>query len=279
MTIAVGTLVEHLDFGPGTVREVLGSMATVDFFGEDIDCDISELIIKEAFSPDVAVPIHSYGKDKVAFRRGFEAVNLGVVPPDSPSLIQMSIGGEKVVSEARSSLENSEDFGLCKVVFGNYGTGKSHYLQLVKAIAQQSGWVVSYLEFDPKAVDPAKPHLVYREVMAKIEFPEREDGTVSNGFRDLIKEIRKNWQSIRDLPYLKKDPWFRYALETLQFYPHNDDPDYVSACDWLAGQPVLITGSGSIRTLARGTNINPRVIPNMPKDNMKRADLRCYIDV
>ena len=265
MTIAVGSLVEHLDFGPGKVCEVLGSIATVDFFGEDIDCDVSELIIKEAFSPDVSVPIESNGKDKVAFRRGFEAINLGVVPPDSPSLIEMSIGGKQVVSEARNSLANSENLGLCKVVFGNYGTGKSHYLQLVKAIAQQSGWVVSYLEFDPKAVDPAKPHLVYREVMAKLEFPEREDGTVSHGFRGLIKEIRKNWQSIRDLPYLKKNPWFRYALETLQFYPHNDDSDYVSACDWLAGQPVLITGSGSIRTLARGTNINPRVIPNMPK--------------
>jgi hypothetical protein len=265
MTIAVGTLVEHHNFGPGKVREVLGSNVIVDFFGEDIDCHISELMIKEDFSPGVPSAIESSSKDKVAFRRGFEAVNLGVVPPDSPSLIEMSIGGEQVLREARSRLENSENLGLCKVVFGNYGTGKSHYLQLVKAIAQQSGWVVSYLEFDPKAVDPAKPHLVYREVMAKIEFPEREDGTVSNGFRDLIKDIRKNWQSIRDLPYLKKNPWFRYALETLQFYPHNNDPDYVSAVDWLAGQPVLITGSGSIRTLARGTNINPRVIPNMPK--------------
>ena len=265
MTIPVGTFVEHFVFGPGKVREVLGSIATVDFFGEDIDCDISELAIKEAFSPAVSPSIESKSKDKIAFRRGFEAVNLGVVPPDSSSLIQMSIGSDQVDSEARTSLENAKNFGLCKVVFGNYGTGKSHYLQLVNAIAQQSGWVVSYLEFDPKTVDPAKPHLVYREVMAKLKFPEREDGTVSSGFRGLIKEIRKNWQTVRDLPYLKKNPWFRYALETLKFYPHNDDPDYVSGCDWLAGQPVLLTGSGSIRTLARGTNINPRLIPNMPK--------------
>ncbi len=265
MIIPVGTLVEHLDFGPGEVREVLGTNAIVNFFGEDIDCKVNELTVKQTFSPDVPSSIEPRGKNKVAFRRGFEAINLGVVPPDSSSLIQMSIGGDQVVSEARASLENADNFGLCKVVFGNYGTGKSHYLQLVNAIAQQSGWVVSYLEFDPKAVDPAKPHLVYREVMAKLKFPEREDGTVSSGFRGLIKEIRKNWQTVRDLPYLKKNPWFRYALETLQFYPHNDDPDYVSGCDWLAGQPVLLTGSGSIRTLARGTNINPRLIPNMPK--------------
>ncbi len=265
MTITIGTLVEHLDFGPGEIREVLGTNAIVNFFGEEIDCKVSELTVKKTFSPDVSSSIERRGKSKVAFRRGFEAVNLGVVPPDSSSLIQMSIGSDQVVNEVRSNLENAENLGLCKVVFGDYGTGKSHYLHLVNATARQSGWVVSYLEFDPKAVDPAKPYLVYREVMSKLEFPEREDGTISYGFLGFIKEIRKSWQTVRDLPYLKKNPWFRYALETMQFYPHSDDPDYVNSCDWLAGQPVLLTGTGSIRTLARGTNINPRLIPNMPK--------------
>lgn len=265
MTIPIGTLVEHIDFGPGEVRGVLGTIAMVNFFGEDIDCDVNELKIKKSFSPNVSSSNESSSRDKVAFRKGFEAVNLGVVPPGSASLIKMSIGGDQVVSGVKASLKNAKNHGLCKVVFGNYGTGKSHYLHLVNAIAQQSGWVVSYLEFDPKAVDPAKPHLVYREIMARLKFPEREDGTATLGFRGLVKEIRKNWQSVRDLPYLKKNRWFRNGLGTLQFYPHNDNPDYVSACDWLAGQPVSITGPGSIRALARGTNINPRAIPNMPK--------------
>lgn len=265
MTVTAGDLVEHPDFGPGTIVDVLGSNAIVDFYGEEIGCQIDELEVTESFEAEVSDEVKSSSEDKVAFRRGFEAVNLGVVPPDSLSLIDMSIGGEEIREEVRCDLENADLKGLCKVVFGNYGTGKSHYLHLVKAIALQAGWVVSYLEFDPKAVDPAKPHLVYREVMSKLLFPQREDGTVSQGFRGLIKEIRKKWAEIRDLPNFRKNPWFRHGIETLQFFPHSEDQDYVSACNWLAGQPINITGSGSIRALARGTNVNPRIIPNMPK--------------
>jgi len=265
MIVAIGDMVEHFEFGPGKVLELLGTTATIDFFGEEIGCNVNELTVKKTFAPNVATHTKSNNKNKIAFRRGFEAINLGVVPPDSSSLIEMSISGEKVSGEVRSSLDNIDSHGLCKVVFGNYGTGKSHYLHLVRSIALQSGWVVSYLEFDPKAVDPAKPHLVYREIMSKLKFPEREDGTVSEGFHGLVKEIRKNWITIRDQPNFKKNPWFRFGLDTLQFYPHNEKQEYISACNWLAGQSVLLTGSGSIRTLARGTNVKPMAIPNMPK--------------
>ena len=265
MTLSIGTLVEHIDFGPGKVTEVLGSMAIVDFFGEQIDCKINELTIKEETGPRVVDTLKPASKDKVAFRKAFEAVNLGVVPPDSSSLIEMSIGGEHISTEVRIGLDSQPHAGLCKVVFGNYGTGKSHYLHLASVIARRSGWVVSYLEFDPKAVDPAKPHLVYREIMSKLKFPDREDGTASLGVHDFIREIKNNWEKVRDLPMLKASPWFRYGLETLMFFPHNDDPEYVSGCDWLAGKSVPITGPGSIRSLARSTNINSRIIPNMPK--------------
>jgi len=264
MTISINTFVEHIDFGPGKVVNLLGSLAIVDFFGDQIECDVSELTVIDPPVPPVREP-EPLGKDKVAFRKAFEAVNLGVVPPDSSSLVEMSIGGESILSAVRSGLDSQPSDGLCKVVFGNYGTGKSHYLHLASVIARRSGWVVSYLEFDPKAVDPAKPHLVYREIMSKLKFPEREDGTFSLGFQDFIREIKNNWGKIRDLPMLKASPWFRYGLETLMFFPHNDDPDYVSGCAWLAGKSVPITGPGSIRTLARSTNINPRIIPIMPK--------------
>jgi hypothetical protein len=265
MSLNVGTLVEHIDFGPGKVAEIFGSMAIVDFYGEKIDCNINALTIKEESGPRVIDSMRSVSKDKVAFRKAFEAVNLGVVPPESSSLIEMSIGGDQISSVVRTDLENQPHTGLCKIVFGNYGTGKSHYLHLASVVAKYTGWVVSYLEFDPKAVDPAKPHLVYREIMSQLKFPDREDGSVSKGVHDFIREIRNKWEKVRDLPMLKKSPWFRYGLETLMFYPHNDDPDYISGCDWLAGKSVYITGPGSIRALAKSTNINPRVIPNMPK--------------
>jgi hypothetical protein len=265
MALAVGALVEHPKFGPGKVSDILGENVVVNFYGECIDCHIEDLAQDEGFSPKVKCPTDVTSKDKVSFRRGFEAVNLGVVPPDSSSLIEMSIGGSIIADEVRGLLNKANHSGLCKVVFGEYGTGKSHYLNLVQATAQQTGWVVSYLEFDPKAVDPAKPHLVYREIIANLSFPKREDGSVTSGFYGLIKEIRTKWHLIRGLPYLKRNPWFRYGLEVLQFHPHSETPDYVSACNWLGGGSFLLTGPGSIRTLARGTSVKTNMIPNMPK--------------
>jgi len=266
MTLSPGTLVDHLDFGPGKVVQSLGDIVLVDFFGDQIDCPASELAVRELQGSRVRQSLKPPSSDRVAFRRAFEAINLGVVPPDKSSLFELSIGGDIVKREVLQCLETSRQKGLCKVVFGNYGTGKSHYLHLVSVTARRSGWLVSYLEFDPKAVDPAKPHLVYREIMNRLRFPEREDGSKSAGFHDLIKEIRQKWDQIRDLPLFKKSPWFRCGIEVLRFSPHNDDPDYVSACGWLAGQNVPITGPGSIRALAHETtNINPKLIPNMPK--------------
>ena len=266
MTLEPGTHVDHLDFGPGLVVQSLGDKVIVNFYGEEIDCELCELSVRNPSGPRVLDTTGSMSGDKVAFRRAFEAANLGVVPPDTSALVEMSIGGQAMEQEILSCLKNAPSQGLCKVVFGNYGTGKSHYLHLASVIARRAGWLVSYVEFDPKAVDPAKPHLVYREIMAKLRFPEKEDGTQQEGFLDLIKEIREHWGRLRTLPLLKKSPWFRNGLETLRFYPHDDSPDYVSACGWLMGQNVGITGPGSIRGLARGTtNINPSLIPSMPK--------------
>ena len=265
MTISIGSLVERLDFGPGKVLALLGAKAAVDCFGDTIDCDISELTVKEPVGPRVQNGLVA-NKNKISFRKAFEAVNLGVVPPDTSCLIEMSIGGNKILQDVNKLLSRASKHGICKVVFGNYGTGKSHYLHLVSVVARQSGWIVSYLEFDPKAVDPAKPHLVYREIMARLRFPEREDGSQSKNFHDFVKEIRGHWRKVRDLPLLKKSPWFKYGLETLLFYPHNEDQDYMAGCGWLAGQNIPITGPGSIRSLARSTtNIKPMSIPNMPK--------------
>ncbi|MBV5330376.1 MAG: DUF2791 family P-loop domain-containing protein [Chlorobium sp.] len=265
MSLLIGSLVEHLDFGPGKIIELLGSKAVVDFFGDTIDCEFSELMLKQKQIPRVPSGT-GVTRDKISFRKAFEAVNLGVVPPDTSCLVEMSISGDTIFQEVNESLTAAPENGLCKVVFGNYGTGKSHYLHLVSFIARQSGWLVSFLEFDPKAVDPARPHLVYREIMARLRFPEREDGTQAKSFHDFVKEIRSHWQIVRDLPLLKQSPWFKYGLETLLFYPHNEDQNYMDGCGWLAGQNIPITGPGSIRNLARGTtNIKPMSIPNMPK--------------
>lgn len=272
MIIERGSEVEHPEFGIGTVQEVLGGKAVVKFFGEDIDVDIDELIPLAGNGPGVLDDQYRSGADKIALRRAYEAINLGVVPPDPSSLIEMTIAGDRIEGKVASWLSGARENGLCKVVFGDYGTGKSHYLRVVSCIARQMGWVTSLIEFDPKAADPAKPHLIYRALMSNLLFPERENGKVCLGFTGLIREIRENWDRVRDIPLFKKSPWFKNAIETLLYYPHSEDQDYLDACAWLAGDGVDLR---VIRKMASGAGKKATTIPRMPKIK-ETADIYVY---
>lgn len=244
----------------------------MNFFGEDIDVNIDELIPLAGYGPSVLNEQYKASADKISLRRAYEAINLGVVPPDPSSLIEMTIAGDQMKDRVVSWLSDAKDEGLCKVVFGDYGTGKSHYLRVVSCIARQMGWVTSLIEFDPKAADPAKPHLIYRALMSNLVFPHREDGAVSFGFMGLIKEIRENWDGVRDRPLFKRSPWFKNAIETLLFYPHSEDQDYLDACAWLVGEGIDLR---VIRKMASGAGKKATNIPRMPKIK-ETADIYVY---
>jgi P-loop Domain of unknown function (DUF2791) len=229
--IQAGSEIKHPEFGAGKVLKVLGGMAQVNFFGERLDVVLSELTLRGEYRAAV-LSTATYDSKALSFRQAFEAMNLGVVPPDPSQLIDLTIGGRVAAAEVEGWLARAPRDGLCKVFFGFYGAGKSHHLQLVKAIALNQGWVTAFLEVDPKAADAAKPHLVYQGLLSGLTFPARESGTRTDGFFGLVKEIRDTWERVRDGRYFRRSPWFERALEVLQYFPHNEDEDYVSATAW-----------------------------------------------
>jgi hypothetical protein len=77
----------------------------------------------------------------------------------------------------------------------------------------------------------------------------RADGSRSEDFCDLVKEMRDHWSEIRGLPYFKRSPWFRWGIEALLNLSHRrDDSEYVAGIGWLAGQVKQI---GVIRAIGR----------------------------
>lgn len=260
--ITSGSQVEHAEFGIGRVLTVFGSLATVDFFGEQLDVNVSELIDRGKNGKPAPQLGIGHSTTNLAFRRSFEAVNLGVVPADPDQLVKLTIGGANISSDIRKTLAAAPKQGACRVFMGYYGSGKSHHLRLVKAVAQREGWVTAPLELDPKAADPAKPSTVYQALLSGLEFPERADGSRNSDFFDLVKEIRDNWPTIRTLSYLKRSPWFSKGLEALQYLSHRrDDADYVAAVSWLAGQVKQI---GAIRSVGWRQGYRES-IPAMPQ--------------
>ena len=260
--IKAGDQVEHDEFGIGQVRGLFGTTATVEFFGETFDVEVGELLHRPNGSVPVLPPASLREGTDLAFRQAFEAVNLGVVPSNPDQLIKLTIGGEQISREVRSVLDDARRLGACRVYMGYYGSGKSHHLKLVRAIALREGWVTASIELDPKSADPAKPFSVYQELIAGLEFPMRGDGRRSEDFVDLVKEARDNWLTLRSLPYLKASRWYGNGLAALQFLPHRrDDPEYVAAVNWLAGQVKLVSAIRRVtwREGYRGT------IPAMPQ--------------
>lgn len=260
--IAAGCEVEHAEFGIGQVFAVFGSIATVDFFGEKLDVDISELLVRAEVRGSGGGPVPPKPSYDLSFRRSFEAVNLGVVPADPDQLVKLTIGGNEASDTIRCVLRDSPESGACRVFMGYYGSGKSHHLRLVKAIALREGWVTASLELDPKAADPSKPSSLYRALLTSLEFPLRTDGTRSEDFFDFVKEIRDNWTKVRSLKYFSCSPWFSRGLDALQYLSHRrDDPQYVSAVSWLAGQ---VTQISAIRSVTWRAGFR-QSIPTMPQ--------------
>jgi hypothetical protein len=260
--IKVGDQVEHEEFGIGQVLALLGETATVEFFGEKFDVEVGELLLRPIGSSPVFAPAPVREGTDLAFRQSFEAVNLGVVPSNPDQLIKLTIGGDQISAEVRRILDDAPRSGASRIFMGYYGSGKSHHLRLVRAIALREGWVTASIELDPKAADPAKPFSVYQELITGLEFPMRSDGSRNEDFFDLIKEVRDNWMDVRLLKYLKASQWFGNGIEALQFLAHRrDDLEYVSAVNWLAGQVKLIS---AIRNVTRREGYRGK-IPTMPQ--------------
>ena len=263
--LSPGDKVTHPEFGPGTIVKLLGGTAVVNFFGDDLDVQTELLsVIGELHAQVPDRTLENISRDKISFRAAFEAINIGVAPPDCSQLIDLTIRSGELKKRVSGWLEGAPHKGLCKVVFGYYGSGKSHMLKFTRCMALEAGWAVAYLEFDPKAADPAKPHLVYQNLMAALEFPCREDGHQAEGFMGFIKEVRDNWakKNLRNNPVFKSNPWFSSAFEILLKYPHMPDVDeeYRDACLWLAGNHNSFQ---TINALGRDKGLKVKV-PRMP---------------
>lgn len=256
-----GAVVEHAEFGRGSIVTILGNEAEVDFFGEVLAVRAHELTPLGSPKPKAVAAAGAISESALAFRRAFEAVNLGVTPSAPEQLIGLTIDGDKEERRIKKWLERASSEGLCKVFFGGYGTGKSHHLQLVKATALRDGWVTAFVEFDPKAADPAKPQLVYRELMSALEFPERDDGSRAQDFYDLVKEIRDHWSDVRGGKFFKQSPWWSETFRILQSFGHSDDEEYRQAIGWL---PAFSRDATALKSLARRAGLPSKAVPKMP---------------
>jgi len=110
--ISPGAQVEHAEFGIGKVLAVLGGIATVEFFGEKLDVDAGELVVRAGENGAAAVPTTGGRTTDLAFRRSFEAVNLGVVTEVSAGELALSMWSRETLHSVIDHVARHRDNGV-----------------------------------------------------------------------------------------------------------------------------------------------------------------------
>ncbi|OYD13784.1 hypothetical protein CH333_10000 [candidate division WOR-3 bacterium JGI_Cruoil_03_44_89] len=117
-------------------------------------------------------------------REMLESFKLGIVPHGS--VLNFTYGREEEIEYAKNALLRAgEDGGGCVIVEGEYGAGKTHFLDYIYFYALNMGFAVCKVALDPFDVTPYKPKRVYRELISSFLY---RDGR-EKGFRDFVSWV------------------------------------------------------------------------------------------
>ncbi|MEO0098610.1 MAG: BREX system ATP-binding domain-containing protein [candidate division WOR-3 bacterium] len=142
-----------------------------------------------------------------------------------------------------------------KMVVGNYGGGKTHFLYLVRNLAFKNNYVCSYVALSPVECPFDKLELVYRQVILNLMPPLKEE--------DLLKPLPKgidffikSWyyefknqtkeadsplvvnEYLKNLPATESSSFSNAVKAAFQAYATNDEEGYATFIQYLKGEEI-----------------------------------------
>ncbi len=220
-------------------------------------------------------------------RRAIERLREGLFDPFG---VQLLTAGEdplkKVFNNGLNVKKNGMAAHLC--ICGAYGQGKSHSLTYLQRMAQDDGFVCSYINIDPREIPFHNFDLVYRELMRSIKFP--------NGETSFIK-VWKKWvkdqlNSVLNKDYLnldkdssnldkelsKKDGSKEYKKNCLDLIPKkilDQIPHRFKAILTALVQPTIAIPKNK-KHLKKHLKFTPREFPDLLKRAMMGENIPSY---
>ncbi len=118
--------------------------------------------------------------------RVLEAMRLGVVPDEGVDVY--TVGRDVEVSQAEADLGRTKrEGGAVRAFLGDYGTGKTHLLQLARKRALDQGFLTARVVLDPRETPPSHPKRVFRELTKTLAYPDRPNA-VDPGLAPLMEQ-------------------------------------------------------------------------------------------
>ncbi len=125
--------------------------------------------------------------DQFRARQTLEALRFGIVPVQDVETLTIGLEAESV-SLNRALARSKERGGDVQAVIGDYGFGKSHFIELAARRALRENFIVATASLDLLEVPPAKPFEIYRALTASIRYPDSNE----RGLQPLVEGARAN---------------------------------------------------------------------------------------
>jgi hypothetical protein len=183
-----------------------------------------------------------------------EAMRLGVVPRGN--IESFTVGRDDEMTTVDRDLDRvHERGGAVRTFLGDYGTGKTHLLQLIAHRALDRNFLVGRAVLDPEESPPSHPKRVYRDIVRSLQYPGRAGGhrrsleplmreaIASDDARQRfsVDETGRSRARLDQGAHLYLTPALRYleALEAPAIDADASDYGRSLLFDWLEGHPTI----------------------------------------
>jgi|UniRef100_A0A7V3PTK0 hypothetical protein len=139
-----------------------------------------------------------------------------------------------------------------KLITGNYGGGKTHFLYSVRELAFKHNYCVSYVSLNPTECPFDKLELVYKSVALNITAPQTTTQIMTltdKGIESLIRRWVAAWrkkedrverlqQYLLDLPMTDSTSFFNAVRAAFSSLLTEDQDGFQAAIQWLKGEEI-----------------------------------------
>ncbi len=170
--------------------------------------------------------------DQFRARQTLEALRLGIVPVQDVETLTIGLEAEQVTLD-RALARSRERGGDALAVIGDYGYGKSHFVELAARRALRENCLVASASLDLVEVPPGKANEIYKALLHGLRYPDTDERGLAPLLRKAVASPAALARFAERSPREKDDPLVA-ALRALSDCASQSAYDEIVL--WLSGQ-------------------------------------------
>ncbi len=170
--------------------------------------------------------------DQFRARQTLEALRIGIVPLQDVETLTIGLEAERV-SLDRALVRSRERGGDVEAIIGDYGFGKSHFVELAARRGLRENFLVSVASLDLVEVPPSKANEIYRALIRSIRYPDSDERGLGPLLRQAIDHPGVLSQFVARSPRQEDCPISRALLALADC---GSQLAYDDIVQWISGQ-------------------------------------------